>query len=340
MSKVMVTGAGGYIGTQLVSDLVKAGHEVTAVDRFFFGKEPLSEFTNNKKVNIVQKDIRDLSAKDLKGHDVVCDLACLSNDPAGEIDPQLTYSINRDGRIHVAQIAKSAGVSKYIISSSCSVYGAGDDEKLNEKSSTKPLSVYAKSTLEAEQENLSISSNDFIVTAIRNATVFGLSRRMRFDLVVNLMTLTAFQKGRIIIMGGGLQWRPLIHISDVSKAFNLLVSANENKINGQIFNIGLDNYQIKNLAYLVRDHFPLKVEIDIAPDDNDKRNYNVDFSKAKKILSFESTVTVEDGIKEIYKALHSGIVDTGPKTVTVQWYRNILEAKNLLDSVQLDGRVI
>ena len=189
MTKVLVTGAGGYIGTQLVSDLVKAGHEVTAVDRFFFGKESLSEFTNNKKVSIVQKDIRDLAEKDLSGHDVVCDLACLSNDPAGEIDPQLTYSINRDGRIHVAKTAKSAGVKKYIISSSCSVYGQGEETRLSENSNTNPISVYAKSTLEAEQQNLSIADNNFSVTALRNATVFGLSTRMRFDLVVNLLVL-------------------------------------------------------------------------------------------------------------------------------------------------------
>ena len=149
MSKVLVTGAGGYIGTQLVKDLVKNGNTVTAVDRFFFGKEPLSEFKNNKNVSLMQKDIRDLTEKDLEGHDAVCDLACLSNDTAGEIDPNLTYQINRDGRMHVAKTAKKSGVKKYIISSSCSVYGQGQEPQLSEKSKTNPISVYAKSTLEA-----------------------------------------------------------------------------------------------------------------------------------------------------------------------------------------------
>jgi len=340
MSKIMVTGAGGYIGTQLVRDLAKAGHEVTAVDRFFFGKEPLSEFDNDKNVIIKQKDIRDLDQNDFKGHEAVCDLACLSNDPAGEIDPQLTYQINRDGRIHVAKTAKQAGVKKYIISSSCSVYGKGEEPQLSENSNTNPISVYAKSTLEAEQQNLSIADNNFSVTALRNATVFGLSTRMRFDLVINLMTLTAFQKGRIIVMGGGLQWRPLVHLSDVSKAFISVISSKTEIVNQEIFNVGLDNFQIKNLAYLVREELPFPVEIDIAPDDADKRDYNVVFKKAESNLGFKAEVSLNQGIKEIYLALKAGKVDVGPKTVTVQWYRNILEAKNLLDSVSLDGRVI
>jgi nucleoside-diphosphate-sugar epimerase len=319
---------------------VNSGHEVTAVDRYFFGKEPLAEFVGNNKVNILQKDIRDLNAKDFSGHDAVCDLACLSNDPAGEIDPELTYLINRDGRIHVAKTAKSAGVEKYIISSSCSVYGKGEEPQLSETSKTNPISVYAKSTLEAEQHNLSIADSNFSVTALRNATVFGLSTRMRFDLVVNLMTLTAFQKGRIIVMGGGLQWRPLVHLSDVSKAFLNVIGAKKDKINKEVFNIGLDNFQIKNLAYLVREELPFPVEIDIAPDDADKRDYNVVFSKAESVLGFKAETNVIQGIKEIYLALKSGSVDVGPKTITVQWYRNILDAKALLDSVVLDGRII
>jgi nucleoside-diphosphate-sugar epimerase len=340
MTKVLVTGAGGYIGTQLVKDLVKSGNDVTAVDRFFFGQETLKDFFANPKVSIIQKDIRDLTEADMVGHEVVCDLACLSNDPAGEIDPALTYAINRDGRIHVASTAKRAGVNKYIISSSCSVYGQGQEPQLTEKSATNPISVYAKSTLEAEQQNLSIADKNFSVTSLRNATVFGLSNRMRFDLVVNLMTLTAFQKGRIIVMGGGKQWRPLVHLSDVSNAFQLIINSSIDKVNQEVFNIGLDNFQIKNLAYLVREELPINIEIDVAPDDADKRDYNVVFEKARDKLNFIPKVSVVDGIREIYSALKNGSVDTGPKTVTVSWYRNILDAKRLLDEVILDGRVI
>jgi nucleoside-diphosphate-sugar epimerase len=163
---------------------------------------------------------------------------------------------------------------------------------------------------------------------------------MRFDLVVNLMTLTAFQKGRIIVMGGGLQWRPLVHLSDVAKAFIRVIDEKKDNVNEEIFNIGLDNFQIKNLAYLVRDELPLNIEIDMAPDDADKRDYNVIFKKAEEKIGFKAEVQVTQGIKEIYQALKSGKVDVGPKTITVQWYRNILEAKALLESVLLEGRVI
>lgn len=340
MSKVVVTGAGGYIGTQLVRDLISQGHQVLGVDRFFFGVETLAEFKDNKNLNLLKKDIRDLGVADLKNYDAVFDLACLSNDPAGEIDPQLTYQINRDGRIHVAKTAKSAGVKQYVLSSSCSVYGQGDTPRLTEDSPTNPISVYAKSTLEAEQHNLALADDNFTVTALRNATVFGLSTRMRFDLVVNLMTLTAFQKSRIIIMGGGEQWRPLVHLCDVSNAFITVLNSDSKKINYQIFNVGLDNFQIKNLAYLVREQLPFPIEIDMAPDDADKRDYNVVFDKAKNMLGFEAKVDITKGIQEIYQSLKKGIVDIGPKTVTVQWYRNIIDAKKLIDSVSLDNRII
>jgi nucleoside-diphosphate-sugar epimerase len=137
-----------------------------------------------------------------------------------------------------------------------------------------------------------------------------------------------------------LQWRPLVHLSDVSKAFVSVISANEKIVNKEVFNIGLDNFQIKNLAYLVREELPFPVEIDVAPDDSDKRDYNVIFKKAQEKIGFKAEVGVTQGINEIYLALKSGKVDVGPKSVTVQWYRNILEAKELLDSVLLDGRVI
>jgi nucleoside-diphosphate-sugar epimerase len=141
-------------------------------------------------------------------------------------------------------------------------------------------------------------------------------------------------------MGGGLQWRPLVHLSDVSSAFITVLAANAELVNNEVFNIGLDNFQIKNLAYLVREELPFPVEVEVAPDDADKRDYNVVFEKAKDKIGFKAEVSVTQGIKEIYFALKNGKVDVGLKTITVQWYRNILEAKSLLDSITLNGRVI
>ena len=341
MANIAVTGAGGYIGSILAKQLLDAGHEVLAIDRFFFGEDVLNSVKGNQSLKMLKKDIRDLAPEDLTGLDAVCDLASLSNDPAGEMNPSLTYEINRDGRIHVAKTTKAAGVPRYILSSSCSVYGKGkDDQQLIETSSTGPISVYAKSTFDAENEILPLSDGNFTSTALRNATVFGLSPRMRFDLVINLMTLTAFQKRRIIIMGGGDQWRPIIHVSDVARAFVTVAQADSKKVKGEVFNIGLNSYQIKNLAYLVREILPFEVEIEIAPDDPDKRDYNVNFDKAKTVLNFTALTSVDQGAAEIYHALKTGAVEPGPKTVTVQWYRQILEAKALLDSVTLDGRII
>jgi nucleoside-diphosphate-sugar epimerase len=154
------------------------------------------------------------------------------------------------------------------------------------------------------------------------------------------MTLTAFQKGRIIIMGGGLQWRPLVHLSDVSRAFTTVISANKNVVNQEIFNVGLNNFQIKDIAYIVREELSFPVEIEIAPDDVDARDYNVLFKKAEECFGFKANVEVSQGIREIYSALKLGKVDVGPKTVTVQWYRNIMAAKELMDSILINGRLI
>ena len=340
MSKVVVTGAAGYIGTQLVRDLLQNGHEVLGVDRLFFGNNAIEDFQSNPKFTLLKKDIRDLNQNDIKGFEIVCDLACLSNDPAGEIDPELTYQINRDGRVHVANISKQAGVEKYILSSSCSVYGSGESSNLTEESSTNPISVYAKSTFEAEQKSFALSDANFSVTALRNATVFGLSTRMRFDLVVNLMTISAFRNRRILVMGGGLQWRPLVHLSDVSQAFQNVINSEREIVNGEIFNIGLSNYQIKQIAYIVREQLPFSVDVEIAPDDADKRNYNVNFDKANEKLKFKPKVTIELGVREIYNALKNDSVDTSLRTNTVGWYKHILESKKLIDEVTNNGRII
>ena len=217
--RVLITGAGGYIGTLLVPLLLKNKFKVVALDRFYFGKNYFNKI-KNKNFKIVQKDIRDVTKKDFENIDYVIDLAALSNDPSCELDINLTKEINYLGRINCAKIAKKSGVKKYIFSSTCSVYGDTKSEVLSEKSKTDPISEYAKASLKVEQELLSdLCDNKFIVSIVRNGTLFGLSPRMRYDLVVNLMTLSIFEEKRIYVTGGGEQFRPLIHVQDVCLFF-------------------------------------------------------------------------------------------------------------------------
>jgi nucleoside-diphosphate-sugar epimerase len=338
--RVLVTGAGGYIGSVLCKDLVDHGYAVIAFDRFFFGVETLRELNGTPNLTVIKKDIRDIEECDLEGVHAVCDLAALSNDPSGELNPDITDGINYAGRLRVAETAKRAGVARYVLSSSCSVYGHGDGVQVDETATPSPLTTYARANLRAEAETLPLANGGFCTTALRNATVFGLSPRMRFDLVVNLMTLHAVEKGRITIMGGGRQWRPLVHIRDVARAFRTVIEAPTDAVNGQVINIGKQNAQVLSIAYIVRETLPFPLQIEIAPDDADWRDYNVCFTKAKEVLGFEAQHSIAEGTREIYEALKMGVVENGPKTSTVRWYRNVIEAQKLVESVALNGRLL
>lgn len=337
---ILVTGAGGYIGSILVDELLAHGYNVIAYDRFYFGQSVLDKQRGNDRLRLVKKDIRDAEVCDFDGVSVVCDLAALSNDPSGEIDPVLTIAVNHKGRSRICSLAKQAGVKRYILSSSCSVYGAAETADLVETSPTAPLTTYARANRDAELDVLSLVDESFSVTVLRNATVFGLSPRMRFDLVINIMTLHAAEKGMITIMGGGRQWRPLVHVRDVARMFRTVIEADRSQVCGEIFNVGLANFQIRSLAFIVRETLPIPVTISVAPDDPDRRNYSASFEKAKQRLGFTAAITVEEGVREIYEALKYGAIEETPKTSTVRWYRNILDAKALLDEIEFNGRIL
>ena len=338
--QVLVTGGGGYIGSILVRRLLKLGYHVKVLDRFYFGKDKLKSVSKNPRLKLIQDDTRYFDKKILKGVNVVMDFAALSNDPSGELDPKRTMEINFGGRARVAKLAKQQGVKQYILASSCSIYGFRDGS-LDESSPINPLTTYAKANRKAEIAAKNLADDKFTVTMLRFATVFGLSPRMRFDLAVNGMTLGFFKNKQIPIMRDGKQWRPFIHVKDVAEAYVTVIKAPKEKINGEIFNVGSDeqNYQILSLAKEVAKaiKIPFKKKW---YGDPDSRSYKISFKKFHDTLGYKTKWTIADGAKEIYSALKTGKTTDSLQTKTVEWYKYLLDAKRISDSVSINDKVL
>jgi nucleoside-diphosphate-sugar epimerase len=335
--RVLVTGGAGYIGSELVRELLHLGHKVVCLDRFFFGKESVLDILDEKNLVIIKDDIRWFEPKILKDIDVVMDLAALSNDPAGEIDQAKTFDINYLGRIRVARLSKEYGVKKYILASSCSIYGY-QQNVLDEDSPAEPLTTYAKASKKAEDDVLPLSSSQFTVTVLRFATVYGCSKRMRFDLAINAMVLDLFKNSKIHIMRDGNQWRPFIHIKDAIQAYRLVMKQSSDNVNGTIFNVGSDNqnYQILQLAQGIAKvvDIPYEVEWYGSPD---FRSYKVSFKKFKTELGFEAKHSPEDGASEIISELKNGSISDSLKTRTVDWYKHLIKCSELSSQVMMRG---
>ena len=338
--KVLVTGGAGYIGSVLVKGLLEDGHTVKCLDRFFFGKEPLVDVLDHPNLELIRDDVRWFDPNILKGVETVMDLAALSNDPSGDLDPAKTYDINYLGRIRVARLSKEYGVKRYILASSCSVYGF-QDETLDEESPVKPLTTYAKANRKAEQDVLPLADSNFTATALRFATVYGYSGRMRFDLAVNGMVLSLFKNPKLSVMRDGKQWRPFIHINDVVRAYKSVIIQNPSLVNGQIFNVGSDeqNYQILPLAELVGHSLGIPYEIDWYGS-TDSRSYKVSFKKFKQACGFAPQYTPADGAREIFEALQSGKLTDSIKTRTVEWYRYLLNCHSLISETSLRNTIL
>jgi len=335
----LVTGGAGYIGSVLVRMLLERGYDVTVLDRFFFGKDSLKDIAD--QIKIVKGDIRWVDESILDGVDVVMDLAALSNDPSGELNPDWTMEINYQGRVRIATLSKKKGVERYILASSCSIYGF-QEGILDENSGVNPLTTYAKANHLAEQNVLPLADKNFTVTALRQATVYGFSYRMRFDLAINGMTLGFFKNGKIPIMRDGTQWRPFVHVKDTSKAFIMTMEADKELVNGQIFNVGSNdqNYQIFQLAKLIAESIgiPFKYEWYGSPD---HRSYRVNFDKIHKTLEFTQDYTPIEGAREIYSALKDGTLDPNDmRTITVKWYKHLLHMHDFLKEIELNGRLL
>lgn len=299
---IFVTGHRGYIGAHLVELLTHDGHTVTGCDINLFEG---CEWENFSKPDVeLVKDVRMLEKKDLKDADCVIHLAALSNDPMGEIDEALTYAINREGSIRLAEIAKSAGVQKFLFSSSCSIYGKGEKLDLDESDPTAPLTAYAHSKIDCENAISEMASDTFSPAFLRNATAYGHSPMLRIDLVVNNLLGCAIANGNIQIKSDGSPWRPLIHCRDIARAFVAFLDAPRELIHNEIVNIGsnYDNYQVRDVATLVQELLPEAKVIFTGEVGEDPRNYRVKFNKLNHLLpDFELHYNLKSGMEELYQ---------------------------------------
>jgi nucleoside-diphosphate-sugar epimerase len=339
---ILVTGAGGYVGIPLCNELMRRGYSVIAVDRYYFGMNKLGALIDDPQVKIVTDDIRRLTIENFAGVYGVVDLAGLSNDASSDIDPRLTEEINKKAGARLPELAKAAGVRRYVYASSASVYGHGLKNQLVETDECRPQTAYASSKLFVEQELSKLTDDNFETVIFRNATIFGLAPRMRFDLAINIMTLRAWRERVIYIMGGGNQWRPFVHVNDVVQSIVLGLEADASIVSGEIFNIGHEeqNYQIKQLAQFIMDVIP-NVKLHVIPDDPDKRTYNLSFDKVREKLGFEPSTRVHEGVVEIKQALDNGLVSgDDPTCYTLQWYKELIDWEQRIRNLTLDGNLI
>lgn len=307
--KVLVTGHKGYIGTVLTPLLTAAGHDVHGLDNDLFRRCTYGELPAS--IPELIKDVRDVELVDVQGFDAVLHLAGLSNDPLGDLDPDLTYEINHRASVRLAMLCKEAGVQRFVFSSSCSNYGAGSDDLLNEQGALNPVTPYGKSKVLVEKDVAPMADDHFTPVFLRNATAYGVSPRLRFDLVLNNLTAWAHCTGKVHLKSDGSAWRPLVHIEDISRAFLAVMDAPRDVVHNRAFNVGVpdENFRIREVAEIVKAAVPGSEVSYAAGAEADTRNYRVDCTLLPKVVpSFKPRWTVRKGVTELYKAYqHHGL---------------------------------
>jgi len=308
--KVLVTGHLGYIGAEMVPALLAAGHEVVGLDTGFYNECDFARAP--EPVESLDLDIREVQPAHLAGFDAVAHLAALSNDPLGNVNSSITYDINQHASVRLARAAKEAGVSRFLFSSSCSLYGAGGDAELDEQANFYPVTPYGESKVLVEQEVSKMADDSFSPVYFRNATAYGVSRRLRADIVVNNLVGHAVTTGKVLLQSDGTPWRPLVHIGDIIGAFCAALTAPKQAIHDQAFNVGKtgENFRIREVANLVKEVVP-NCEVAFAPGASpDTRNYRVDFRKIEAGLpGFRAEWTLRKGIEELYQAYTANGLD-------------------------------
>lgn len=323
MKKIFITGGAGYVGSVLTPYLISKGYEVTVLDLMIYGSDVLK---TSKKLKIVEGDIRDkkLLKELIPGHNAVIHLACISNDPSFDLDPELGKSINLDPFEDIVKISKDNGVNKFLYASSSSVYGLKSEKDVNENFSLEPLTDYSKYKAMCEEILLKYNDKNFTTCIIRPATVCGFSRRQRFDVVVNILTNLAYNSGEVTIFGGS-QLRPNINIRDMSNAYIFLLDKDPKLISGEIYNIGYENYSVNKLCNIVIDNVNKKVVKKFLKT-NDSRSYHISSEKIKKDLGFKNKYNIEKAVVDLVSAFQNNVFEDPLKNEN---YFNIKKMKSI-----------
>ena len=332
--RILVTGHKGYIGTVMVPMLLGAGHDVVGLDSDLFRQCTFGPGIHD--IPELRLDLRDVQTRHLEGFDAVAHLGALSNDPLGDLNPDITYDINHAASVRLARLAKEAGVARFLYSSSCSSYGQAGDELVDETAELHPITAYAISKVRVEQDVAKLADDRFSPTFLRNATAYGVSPRLRFDLVLNNLVAWAYAQGRVHIKSDGTPWRPIVHIEDISRAFVTVLVAPREVVHNQAFNVGQteENYRIRELAEIVQEVVPGS-RIEYAKDGGpDPRCYRVDFGKIRRRLpEFKPRWNARRGAEELYAAYRTAglVIDDceGPRFKRIDHLKHLMAANRV-----------
>lgn len=339
--RVFVTGTEGYIGAVLAPLLMQRGLEVVGLDTGYYREGWL--YSDNRTLTstprTINKDLRDITEEDLHGCDAVAHLAELSNDPLGQNRPEITHRINHKGSVALAEKARAVGIRRFVYTSSCSVYGAGTGDFLDETSPTNPQTAYAECKVLVERDVGQMAGTDFCPVFLRNATAYGPSPRMRFDIVLNDLCALAWTTKRIAMISDGSPWRPLAHVSDICEAIYRSLVAPEDSVRGKVFNVGQnsDNYRIREVANIVAEEFP-GCEVSVGPSRGDNRSYRVNFDRIHRELpGFSCHHTVRDGARQLRQLFER--IQMSPETYQFRAFTRLKELQYLQFSRQIDDEL-